>query len=54
MYNVCIRIKLRAALTNNDWVVDFDDVVSLDVKGEASNLAFRSMISLAADTQKQK
>ncbi len=47
-------MKFRAALANNDWVVDFYDVEMLDMKGEASNMAFRSMVSLAAETHKQK
>lgn len=53
-YLCSTRTKFRAALANNDWVVDFNDVKVLNMKGEASNLAFRSMVSLAADTQKQK
>ena len=48
-------MKFRAALANNDWIVDYNDVIIVsDDKGGASSMAFRSMVSMAADEQKQK
>ena len=47
-------MKFRAALANNDWMVDYGDVIIMaDEKGAAS-MAFRSMVSMAGDKQKQK
>ena len=49
------RMKFRAALANNDWMVSYGDVIILsDEKGGASSMAFRSMVSMAGDEQKQK
>ena len=49
------RMKFRAALANTDWIVDYNDVIiSADDKGAASSMAFRSMVSLHGDAQKQK
>ncbi len=48
-------MKFRAALANNDWIVDYNDVIIvLDEKGGASSAAFRSMVSMQADNQRQK
>ena len=48
-------MKFRAALANTDWIVDYNDVIIVaDDKGAASSMAFRSMVSLHADAQKQK
>ena len=47
-------MKFRAALANNDWMVDYGDVIIMaDEKGAAS-MAFRSIVSMAGDKQKQK
>ena len=48
-------MRFQAALANNDWIVDYNDVVVIsDEQGGANSMAFRSMVSLAADTQRQK
>ena len=49
------RMKYRAALANNDWMVDYNDVIIItDEKGGASSMAFRSMVSVQADKGRQK
>ena len=53
--SLCYRMKFRAALANNDWIVDYNDVIIvLDEKGGASSAAFRSIVSIQADSQRQK
>ena len=48
-------MKFRAALANNDWMVDYNDVIIItDQKGGASSMAFRSMVSVQADKGRQK
>jgi len=48
-------MKFRAALASNDWIVDYNDVIIVaDDKGGANSMAFRSMVSLHADSQRQK
>lgn len=48
-------MKFRAALANNDWIVDYNDVIIVtEEKGGASSAAFRSMVSIQADNQRQK
>ena len=50
------RIRFRAALANNDWIVDYNDIVIIsDEKGALSSVALRSMTSAASrDNQKDK
>ena len=50
----CCRMKFRAALANNDWMVDYGDVVIMSDEKGANSMAFRSMVSMAGDKQKQK
>ena len=39
-----------AALANNDWIVDYDDlIITQDNKNAASSMAFRSMVSMKGD-----
>ena len=48
-------MKFRAALANNDWIVDFNDVILVsEGGGMASSMAFRSMVSIQGDQQKEK
>ena len=54
LLNVVYRMKFRAALANNDWVVDYGDVIIMADEKGANSMAFRSMVSMAGDKQKQK
>ena len=47
-------MKFRAALANNDWIVDYNDVVMITEEAGAASMAFRSMVSLHADKQREK
>ena len=48
-------MRFLAALSNNDWIVNYDDLIIIqDDKGAASSMAFRSMVSMKSDTKKQK
>ena len=47
-------MKFRAALANNDWMVDYGDVIIVSDEKGANSMAFRSMVSMAGDKQKQK
>lgn len=48
-------MRFQAALANNDWIANYDDIIILqDDKGAASSMAFRSMISMKSDQKKQK
>lgn len=47
-------MKFRAALANNDWIVDYGDVVIMSDEKGGQSMAFRSMVSMAGDKQKQK
>ena len=48
-------MKFRAALANNDWIVVYADVsMATEDAGAAASMAFRSMVSLHADQQRQK
>ena len=48
-------MRFIAALSNNDWVVNYDDLIIIqDDKGGASSMAFRSMLSMKSDSKKQK
>ena len=47
-------MKFRAALANNDWIVTYADVVMVTEEAGATSMAFRSMVSLHADQQRQK
>ena len=47
-------MKFRAALANNDWMVDYSDVIIMSDEKGANSMAFRSMVSMAGDKQKQK
>ena len=48
------RMKFRAALANNDWIVIYADVSMVTEEAGAASMAFRSMVSLHADQQRQK
>ena len=48
------RMKFRAALANNDWIVNYADVVINTGDVGANSMAFRSMVSIHADQQRQK
>ena len=56
IYNpsMALRMKFRAALANNDWMVDYADVIIMADEKGANSMAFRSMVSMAGDKQKQK
>lgn len=48
-------MRFQAALANNDWIVNYDDIIILqDQKAAASSMAFRSMVSMKSDQKKQK
>lgn len=47
-------MKFRAALANNDWIVDYSDVIVMSDDKGANSMAFRSMVSMAGDKQKHK
>ena len=47
-------MKFRAALANNDWMVNYSDVIIMSNDKGATSMAFRSMVSMAGDKQKQK
>ena len=47
-------MKFRAALANNDWIVNYADVDISTGEAGATSMAFRSMVSLNADAQRQK
>ena len=47
-------MKFRAALANNDWIVIYADVSMATEEAGAASMAFRSMVSLHADQQRQK
>ena len=47
-------MKFRAALANNDWMVDYADVIIMSEETGAASMAFRSMVSMVGDKQKQK
>lgn len=48
-------MRFLAALSNNDWIVGYDDLIIIqDEKGAASSMAFRSMASVNSDSKKQK
>ena len=49
------RMRFRAELASNDWIIDYNDVVlSAGGAGAASSVAFRSMVSMASDQMKKK
>ena len=48
------RMKFRAALASNDWIIDYNDVIIVtDDKGQGSNV-FRSMVSVQSEQQNKK
>ena len=52
--NPC-RMRFRAELASNDWIVDYNDVTLSSTGGAAaSSVAFRSMVSLASESNKKK
>lgn len=47
-------MKFRAALANNDWMVDYGDVIIISEEKVAQSMGFRSTLSMAGDKQNQK
>ena len=49
------RMRFRAELASNDWIIDYNDVILSSSGGAAaSSVAFRSMVSLGSETMKKK